>query len=86
MRKKHKQVETKKHATKKNPSVSIRKSKRTSENTLRKMKIKTICLWDVAKTVLKEKFIETHAYLKKQRKRTEPNVSRKKEIIKIRRK
>ena len=77
-------METKKHATKKNSSVSMRKSKRKSENTLRQMKTKTIqSLCDVAKTVLRE-FIETHAYLKKQKsqinnlkekEQTEPNVS-----------
>ena len=45
----------------------MRKSKRKSENTLRQMKTKTIqSLCDVAKTVLRE-FIETHAYLKKQK-------------------
>ena len=58
-------------------------------------------LWDASKAVLREKFIATQAYLKKQEKshinnliyqlkdlekeeQTEPKVSRKKEIIKIR--
>ena len=51
--------------------VSLKKSKRKSENTWRQMKTKNTMiqnLWDTAKAVLRGKFIAIQAYLRKQEK------------------
>lgn len=61
----------KQHATKKNESV--KKSKRKSENTLRQMKMELQHLknlQDTAKAVLRGRFIEIQAFLKKQEPQT----------------
>ena len=82
-------------------SGSMKKSKRKSENTSRQMKVETAMqnLWDAAKAVLIEKFMAIQAFLKKQEtceinltyhqkelEQTKPKISRRKEIIRIRKK